>query len=107
MEKELQKEAINSEGDVVPFGSAGTEGDIELDASLPEREKYAIALKITCPVLAKQYFEACVKSTMLSKAKNRKEAEAMELTSLLYAAMKAGPTAVERVIKLYDRKPTE
>jgi hypothetical protein len=96
-----QTEAIAPNGDVVPFGTPGSEGPIELHNELPIGEKYDIALSISCPVLASQYFEACVAHTMKTRGKTRKEAEAMERTTIAFVASSRGGQVLEKAKKLY------
>jgi hypothetical protein len=99
-------EAITASGDIVPIDSPDADGSpIVLHDDLPVDEKYDIALKITCPVLAAEYFEACVAHTMKTRNKGRKEAKAMERTTLAFVASSKGKDVLDRIKKLYGPPP--
>jgi hypothetical protein len=105
-EETAQKEVITTDGEVVPIGTPGTDDSLPvIGDQLTVEEKYGIALKITCPVLARQYLDALTDHTIRTKGKARKEALVMERTNIAWLASKRGDEVFQRARTLYSDPP--
>jgi hypothetical protein len=59
---------------------------IKIEGSITIGDKYDLAMKITDPIEAQEYFEACVQHTMSFYGKNREDAVSIERHNLGYYA---------------------